>query len=426
MLATRTFLFSDLRGFTAFVEEHGDADAAALIRAYRRLVRAEVSRTGGGEVKTEGDSFYIVFSTAHQALACGIAILHAAEHHNRDHPELPIHIGIGIHAGEPVPEERQFVGSAVNLAARLTQNAGSDELLISDVVRGLLRTSGLPPLQERMDIALKGIVEVPRVYAVTWRSIEYQAPDPRRNAAAVLRASTQFAMRRPVVPAVAGLILFGGIAFAAVLVRGAPVAPTLTQAPAAATAVLPPHGPLLFEQKLTPAGAQQVQIVAGNPQRDTVRFLGDSVELSVSQNSWLSIVALDVAPDDFVVGFAVRPVSGQGTLAFWFRGAQGRQDQVRLLPRTGELTVAVVQSFEADRPEERLFGPASRVSPTRDASRALAISAKGRDIVVYFNGVEIARATENVVAQGSMGIVVNAARDESFVVRFTDLRVFGP
>jgi hypothetical protein len=265
------------------------------------------------------------------------------------------------------------------------------------------------------------------VYAVTWRSIEYHAPEPRRTAAGALRASTLFAKRRPVAFGAAGLILLGSIAGAALLVRAAAAPPpTLTQAPAAAGVVLPPHGPLLFEQKLTPAGAQQMQVVAGNPARDTVRFLGESVELSVSQNSWLSLVALDVAPDDFVAGYVLRPVSGQGTLAFWFRGAQGRQDQVRLLPRTGELTVLVAQSFEPDRPEERLFGPASRVPPTKDASRALAVSAKGRDIVIFVDGVEVARATENVVAQGGMGIVVQAARNEAFVVRLTELRVFGP
>ena len=57
MLATRTFLFSDLRDYTRFVEQHGDVAAASLIADYRRIVRAELARHEGGEVKTEGDSF---------------------------------------------------------------------------------------------------------------------------------------------------------------------------------------------------------------------------------------------------------------------------------------------------------------------------------------------------------------------------------
>jgi class 3 adenylate cyclase len=68
VLATRTFLFSDLRDFTPFVERHGDAAAASLIADYRRVVRAELARHEGGEVKTEGESFYVVFDTSGSAV----------------------------------------------------------------------------------------------------------------------------------------------------------------------------------------------------------------------------------------------------------------------------------------------------------------------------------------------------------------------
>ncbi len=69
---TLSILFSDLRDFTAFVEKHGDAAGAALITEYRRLVRAEMAKAGGGEMNTAGDSFYIVFPTARQALQAGM------------------------------------------------------------------------------------------------------------------------------------------------------------------------------------------------------------------------------------------------------------------------------------------------------------------------------------------------------------------
>ena len=62
VLATRTFLFADLREYTTFVERHGDAAAATLIADYRRIVRTELARHEGGEIKTEGDSFYVVFT----------------------------------------------------------------------------------------------------------------------------------------------------------------------------------------------------------------------------------------------------------------------------------------------------------------------------------------------------------------------------
>ena len=165
-LDTRTFLFSDLRDFTSFVERSGDQAASELIRTYRTLVRDQIGRAGGGEVKTEGDSFYVVFESARQALACGVAIQRAAARAST--PDRPIRIGIGVHAGEPVPHDGQFVGSAVNVAARLAQNAAADELLVSDVVRGLLRTSDVPPMQERA-VTMKGITDPPRAYEVLWR-----------------------------------------------------------------------------------------------------------------------------------------------------------------------------------------------------------------------------------------------------------------
>ena len=79
VLATRTFLFSDLREYTRFVEQHGDIAAASLISEYRRVVRAEVARHEGSEVKTEGDSFYIVFNTTGSAVTCAAAILREAD-----------------------------------------------------------------------------------------------------------------------------------------------------------------------------------------------------------------------------------------------------------------------------------------------------------------------------------------------------------
>jgi class 3 adenylate cyclase len=71
---TRGFLFADLRGYTDFVERHGAAAAAALLTRYRELARAAIARFGGAEIKTEGDSFYVVFESVSSAVRCGLAI----------------------------------------------------------------------------------------------------------------------------------------------------------------------------------------------------------------------------------------------------------------------------------------------------------------------------------------------------------------
>src|SRR5256885_12550786 len=117
--ATRAFFFADLRDYTGFVERSGDRAAAELLKAYRSIVRSQVASSGGAEIKTEGDGFYIVFTSARQAIACGVAILKEAATHNEQDPSMPIRVGIGIHAGEPISQEGQFVGSAVYMAARI-------------------------------------------------------------------------------------------------------------------------------------------------------------------------------------------------------------------------------------------------------------------------------------------------------------------
>jgi class 3 adenylate cyclase len=195
---TLTFLFADLRDYTPFVESRGDATARELIAEYRRLVRAAVERTSGAEIKTEGDNFYVVFETAGKALDCSMAILRAAERHTRERPDLPLRVGVGLHAGEPVPHEGQYVGSAVNIAARLASAAGPGELLVSELVRGLVRTSGQRPMQERTGVALKGISDAPRVFVVDWHEAQHAASSASAPAASTSRAPEAAAL--PVAP----------------------------------------------------------------------------------------------------------------------------------------------------------------------------------------------------------------------------------
>lgn len=158
----RTFLFSDLRGYTAFVERAGDAAATHLLKTYRDLVRRAVAKHVGAEVKTEGDSFYVVFESSAAAVSCAIAIQRAAARHRRK----PLAIGIGIHTGEARPFDQQYVGSAVNLAARLASAAAPGEILISETVRGLIRTAVRAHFDDRGALRLKGIREAIHAYAI--------------------------------------------------------------------------------------------------------------------------------------------------------------------------------------------------------------------------------------------------------------------
>jgi class 3 adenylate cyclase len=163
----RGFLFADLRDYTGFVEARGDHAGALLLARYRALVRGAVARLQGAEIRTEGDSFYVVFDSASAAVLAGQAIIAAAAETAAD-PD-PIRVGVGVHAGETVETEEGFVGSAVNLAARLCAEAKAGELVVSDTVRALTRTYLDVEFQPLGLRRLKGVPEPVLCYRVAAR-----------------------------------------------------------------------------------------------------------------------------------------------------------------------------------------------------------------------------------------------------------------
>jgi outer membrane protein assembly factor BamB/class 3 adenylate cyclase len=204
--STRGFLFADLRDYTQFVETHGDDAAAGLLKAYRVLMRDVIARFGAAEIKTEGDSFYIVFPSASSAIEGGLAILAAAAEATGRDPDHPIRVGIGVHAGETEELAEGPVGLAVNIAARVCARAKPGELWVTDTVRALTRTRMSVRFVSRGSPKLKGIAEPIALYAV--ESGTEPAVPPRRRMRSVVIAT--------------GLVGVAVIAAAAILVIGRP------------------------------------------------------------------------------------------------------------------------------------------------------------------------------------------------------------
>jgi class 3 adenylate cyclase len=161
---THGFLFADLRGYTELVETRGAADASRVLERYRAIVREVVARDGGAEIKTEGDSFYVVLPSASAALRCGLDILVACAQ-PVDGSE-PIAVGVGIHAGESVAHEGGFVSSAVNIAARICALAGPGELLASGTIRELTRSIVSAQFVSFGRRQLKGLAEPVELFEV--------------------------------------------------------------------------------------------------------------------------------------------------------------------------------------------------------------------------------------------------------------------
>ena len=162
--AIHGFLFADLRGFTQFTDEHGDAAGAALLERFRIIVRAAAQASDAAEIKTEGDSFYLVFASASAAVRCGLGIVEAAATTTGEGG--PIDVGVGIHAGEAVETREGLVGSAVNITERLCELAQPGEVIVSETVRSLAHGAievAFEPLGNRN---LRGVGEPIATYRV--------------------------------------------------------------------------------------------------------------------------------------------------------------------------------------------------------------------------------------------------------------------
>jgi class 3 adenylate cyclase len=163
---TRGFLFADLRGYSAFTELHGDVAARELLRRYRGSVREVIGRFGGAEIRTEGDSFYVVFLSVAEAVRAGLAITAAVREGAGQPAGHPIQVGVGIHAGESEDSEEGIVSGAVNVAARVCAAAEPGEVLVTDTVRALTRTYLEVQFIPRGRRRLKGIGEPVTLYRV--------------------------------------------------------------------------------------------------------------------------------------------------------------------------------------------------------------------------------------------------------------------
>ena len=165
--AQRGFLFSDMRGFTAFAERHGNAAAAAAVSRFLELARTAIARHEGAELKTEGDAIHAVFPSAEGAVLCGLEIVDAAAELNEREPDQPLALGVGVHAGDAVETAEGYIGSAVNLAARLCAAARPGEVLVTSTVKGITQSTIPVGFIARGRQRLKGIREPVVVYAAT-------------------------------------------------------------------------------------------------------------------------------------------------------------------------------------------------------------------------------------------------------------------
>jgi adenylate cyclase len=126
----RAIMFVDLASFTPLAEAMGDVRALGILDRFGAITRKAVQRCHGRIVKQIGDAFMIVFSECYSAVSCGIEL----ETEASKEATFPA-IRIGMHWGPVLYREGDYIGSNVNIASRLAEEAHRHQFLVTDEVR---------------------------------------------------------------------------------------------------------------------------------------------------------------------------------------------------------------------------------------------------------------------------------------------------
>src|SRR5262245_3679924 len=163
-VGTVTFLFTDIEGSTRLLKDLRDRYGEVL-RDHQTLLRQNFAAHGGHEIDTQGDSFFVAFVRAKDAVAAAIAGQTAlADHPWPDGAELRVRMG--IHTGEPAVGGERYVGLGVHRAARICAAGTGGQVLVPQPTRERLRDDPLPEVSMR-DLGehqLKDMDEPERLY----------------------------------------------------------------------------------------------------------------------------------------------------------------------------------------------------------------------------------------------------------------------
>jgi class 3 adenylate cyclase len=144
-----TVLFTDIVGSTERAASLGDQNWRSLLDAHDRVVREQVRRFRGKEIKATGDGFMMSFDGPARAIRCAEAINEAIE-------PIGVNLRMGLHTGECEVRGDDLGGLAVHIAARIGALATAGEILVSSTLKDLVIGSGIE-FTERGKYDLKGV-----------------------------------------------------------------------------------------------------------------------------------------------------------------------------------------------------------------------------------------------------------------------------
>lgn len=159
-------MFVDVVGSTSLNEALGDQQWVRVRTAFRDQVRDCAAAHGGWEANTSGDGVLVRFADPASAATAATELLRRLDRQRSETGFAPS-VRIGIHSGDAVEEGDDILGNVVNLAARVTEAADVDEILVTEHVADHL--DGRHTTAGRGLRTLKGVNRPRHLLAVVWR-----------------------------------------------------------------------------------------------------------------------------------------------------------------------------------------------------------------------------------------------------------------
>lgn len=153
-----TVMYTDIVDSTAGAASLGDARWQDIRRQHDEIVRSQIARYRGREIKSMGDGFLVTFDGPARGVKCATTIAEAVR-------ALGIEIRAGLHTGEIALEGDDVAGLGVAIGARVGALAGASEVLVSQTVKDLVAGSGLT-FEDAGEHVLKGVPDRWRLYRV--------------------------------------------------------------------------------------------------------------------------------------------------------------------------------------------------------------------------------------------------------------------
>ncbi len=176
-------MYTDITGFSRMMETN-EKRTLELLVIHNGIIENAVKQSRGTVIKTIGDAYMVDFKNSVDALNCALKVQYDLYEYNKQNPDLPLLVRIGLHIGDIYFYENDALGEGINIAARLQSIAHPGCICMSQHLYNLVLNKVDFAAEKLGKVSLKNITKEIHAYEIVTPNVEF---DPNRDARPVLK-----------------------------------------------------------------------------------------------------------------------------------------------------------------------------------------------------------------------------------------------